>query len=264
MLDASLYPAIAQVVSLYLGRVWQVQAAQDMTDYARHPCAILADGSYAVFAKYSAEVDGYTRFQTEMAGLRLLATRGGASTPAAVGIASAAGGNILVLEAVQAVPRTAYHWRQIGQALAQLHKVKDNHFGLATHSYFGPLFQDNTPARDWNSFYVARRLRPALRLAVDAGTLPPETARQVEQVIARLPELGGPPVVPSLLHGDAQQNNFISTEKGAFMVDPAAYFGHPEMDLAYVDFFAPVSDQLYAGYEAEHPIDPGLWARRGL
>jgi protein-ribulosamine 3-kinase len=264
MLDRSLYPPIEQGVSQHLGRPWQVRAATDMADYASHPSAILSDGAYAVFAKLDDAKGGAERLEIERAGLRLLAAQGGALTPAVVGIVSAAAGSILVLEAVHSVERTPQHWRDIGRALARLHRHKAQQFGLDAHTYFGPIRQDNTREGDWCTFYAERRLRPALRMAVDARKLTPEIVRQVEQVIARLPELGGPPVVPSLLHGDAQQNNFISTAMGTFMVDPAVYYGHPEMDMAYVDFFEPVPDHLFDGYRAELPIDPGFWDRREL
>jgi len=256
MLDRSLYPPIEKLVSRRLDRPWQVRAATDMADYASHPSAVLSDGGYAVFVKLDDRQGGLERLEIESAGLRLLSTAGGALTPAVVGIAPAAAGTILVLEAVQSVERTSHHWRDIGRALARLHRCKAPQFGLGSPTYFGPIRQDNTWEEDWCTFYAERRLRPALRMAVDAGKLAPERIRQIEQVIARLPRLGGPPVVPALQHGDAQQNNFISTDGGVYMVDPAVYYGHPEMDLAYVDFFAPVPQDLYAGYREVMAIAP--------
>lgn len=48
-----------------------------------------------------------------------------------------------------------------------------------------------------------------------------------------------PDPVPALLHGDAQQNNFVSTADGAVVIDAAPYFGHPKADLALVDCYSP-------------------------
>ena len=170
----------------------------------------------------------------------------------------------MVLEGVQAVDRAPCHWRQIGQTLARIHKIKWDRFGLETHGYFGPLYQDNTPMSDWPTFYAERRLWPGLRLAIESGNLPPGVIRQVEKLISRIPELCGPEIVPSLLHGDAQQNNFISTEMGAVVIDPAVYYGNPEMDLAYIDYFQTVPDDVLAGYQDELPIDAGFKERRDL
>jgi protein-ribulosamine 3-kinase len=235
-----------------------------MTEFACHHSAILSDGSYSVFAKFSEAANGLEQFEIELAGLRLLSERSGVLTPTPIGIVPVAGGSILVLEVVQAVDRAPRHWRQIGQTLARIHKIKGDRFGLETHGYFGPLYQDNTPMNDWPTFYAERRLWPGLRLAIDSENIPPVVARQVEKLISRLPELCGPEIVPSLLHGDAQQNNFISTEMGAVVIDPAVYYGNPEVDLACVDYFQAVPDDVFDGYQDELPIDPGFRERRDL
>lgn len=255
---------VEQIVSEHIERQWTVRNARDMTEFACHPSAILSDGSYSVFAKFSEAANGIEQFEIELAGLRLLSERSGVLSPTPIGIIPVTGGSILVFEAVQAVDRAPRHWRQIGQTLARIHKIKWDRFGLEMHGYFGPLYQDNTPMSAWPTFYAERRLWPGLRLAIDSGNMPPVVIRQVEKLVSRLPELCGPEVVPSLLHGDAQQNNFISTDMGAVVIDPAVYFGHPEMDLAFIDYFQSVPDDVFDGYQDELSIDPGFWGRRDL
>jgi protein-ribulosamine 3-kinase len=236
----------------------------DMGDYACHPAAILSDGAYAVFAKFSEARNGREQFEIELAGLQSLSRLAGVLIPTPVSIVDVPGGTILVLVAVKAVERAPRHWREMGRTLARIHKVKGHQFGLERNGYIGPLYQDNRPAADWVTFYRERRLVPALKLAVDSGNLPRPVARQVEALISRLPELCGPDVSPALLHGDAQQNNFISTEQGAVVIDPAIYFGNPEMDLAFVDYFQPVPQDVFDGYREVLPIDPGFAERRDL
>jgi len=255
---------LEQFISNQLGRQWSVKISRDLADLACHPAAILSDGTFSVFAKFSDAPNGAEQFEIEVASLRLLAEKSGVLIPAPVGILPADNGYILILEEVRAVERTSHHWRQIGQALARIHKVKSNRFGLETPGYFGPLYQDNTPMDDWSIFYAEHRLVPGMKLAVDSGNLPFSLAAKLERVIARLADLCGPKIIPSLLHGDAQQNNFISSDLGAFVIDPAVYFGHPEMDLAYVDYFQPVPNTVFEGYQEELPIDAGFWERRYL
>ncbi|MDT3446515.1 MULTISPECIES: fructosamine kinase family protein [unclassified Pseudofrankia] len=81
---------------------------------------------------------------------------------------------------------------------------------------------------------------------------------------ARLPALCGPDPAPALQHGDAQQNNFVSTADGAAVIDVAPYYGHPEADLALVDYFSPVGQELFRAYAEIVPIDPGFPDRREL
>lgn len=245
LVESSLINPVEQLVSEHLQRQWTINNVRDMAVYASHPAAILSDGSFSVFIKFSAAANGLEQFEIELAGLRLLSERSGVLRPTPVGIIPVAGGNLLVLEAVQAVERVAGQWRQIGQALAWLHKIKSDRFGLETHAYFGPLYQDNTPLKDWPPFYAERRLLPGMKLAIDSGNLPQALARQLEKLIAILPGLCGPQVAPSLLHGDAQQNNFISTANGPVVIDPAVYYGHPEMDLASIDFFFKMCHKIF-------------------
>jgi fructosamine-3-kinase len=87
---------------------------------------------------------------------------------------------------------------------------------------------------------------------------------KIESLHTRLPELCGSDIKPSLLHGDAQQNNFISTPEGPVMIDPCVHYGHPEFDLAYVDFFAPVPEALFQGYREVTPLAPDFPQRREL
>ncbi len=255
---------VEKKVSEHLGRQWRIADSRDMSEFACHPCAILSDGSYSVFAKFSQAGNGFQQFEIELAGLRLLAERAGVLTPAPIGIIPVTGGTILVLGTIPAVDRAPRHWRQIGQTLALIHTVKGDRIGLETDGYFGPLEQDNTPTSDWPTFYAERRLGPGLKLAIDSGNMPLALIRQIEKLISRLPDLCGPEMAPSLLHGDAQQNNFISTEMGAVVIDPAVYYGNPEMDLAFIDYFQAVPDDVFDGYQDVLPVDPGFWERRDL
>ncbi|RPI34356.1 MAG: hypothetical protein EHM70_03100, partial [Chloroflexota bacterium] len=47
-------------------------------------------------------------------------------------------------------------------------------------------------------------------------------------------------------------------------IDPAVYYGNPEMDLAFIDYFHPVPEDVFMGYQELMPIDPGFNERRDL
>jgi len=47
-------------------------------------------------------------------------------------------------------------------------------------------------------------------------------------------------------------------------IDPAPYFGHPEIDLAQVDFFRPVPADMFTAYGEVAPLDPRFADRREL
>jgi fructosamine-3-kinase len=256
--------SVEHAVSEYIGKRWVVKQFRDMNDFSSHPSAIFSDSSYSVFVKLSKAANGLEQFETELASLQLLSKLSGVPIPTPIGNVAVEDGVIMVLEAVSRVERTSIQWRQIGQTLARIHRIKGPYYGLDSHNYFGPLYQDNSPMNDWTTFYAERRLWPRLMGAVNSGHMPMAAIQQVEKLIARLPELYGPEVTPTLLHGDAQQNNFISTATGAVVIDPAVYYGNPEMDLAYIDYFQPVPVDVFLGYQDELPIEPGFRERRDL
>ena len=255
---------VEQAVSDHYGHKWSVKEFRDMDDLASHACAILSDGSTPVFVKLSEAANALDQFDVELAGLKYLAEHSGVLIPSPIGNITVEGGVIMVLEGAQAVERTAREWRQIGQTLAQIHCVQGDYCGFDRQGYFGPLYQDNRPLGDWLTFYAERRLWARLMEAIDSGNLPTFAIRQVERLIRRLPNLDIPETVPALLHGDAQQNNFISTERGAMVIDPAVCYGNPEIDLAYVDYFQPVPEDVFMGYQEVLPIATGFRERRDL
>lgn len=255
---------LERYISSHLEREWTVRSYQDLADLACHPAALLSDGMFPVFTKYSDALNGRDQFETELMGLGMLSTLAGVRVPKPVGILQIDTGCILVMEAVQSVETTPRHWREVGQILARLHQVKGTYFGLERNGYFGPVFMDNSPLKNWNEFYAHRRLLPFLKLAVDSGNMPLDMIPRLEWVISHLPELGGPAVIPALLHGDAQMNNFIFSEEGVYLIDPAVHYGHPEMDLAMLDIYQPVPSEVFKAYQAKITIDEGFERRRGL
>jgi fructosamine-3-kinase len=264
LLSDALRIPLEQRVSAHLGRAWRVTKALDKSASASHPAAILSDETYGVFVKLGEGDLAWDQFKLELAGLRFLTELSGVLTPAGIGTVLVGGEVLLILEAVQVVERERVHWRQMGWALARIHSIKGDWCGFESPCYWSSLYLDNTPLPNWVEFFLERRLLPRLRAAVDSGHLPLGVVPHVEKLGARLYGLCGPRVEPSLLHGDAHQNNFLSTAEGSVMIDPAVYYGHPEMDLAVVDFFAPVSDEVFEGYREMAPLDPGFVERRDL
>jgi fructosamine-3-kinase len=261
-------PAIEADVSAHLGRPWTVRRVTDLDELASHPAALLHGDGLSVFVKTGPAEP----FRAELRGLELVRDLAGVRTPRPVGsgVLALDGTAALLLEALPERPpeaRTDADWRAVGRTLATLHQVRGPEHGLAgLDGWFGPLAQDNrpVPGATWAEFYTARRLLPRLRGAADSGHLPAALVPALERVAGRLPELAGPEPVPALLHGDAQQNNWLVGDAGVALIDVAPCFGHPEWDLALVDYFDPVPAALFDAYREVRPIDPGFPARREL
>jgi fructosamine-3-kinase len=272
LLESKVKGAIESAASRHLGRRWVSDGFTDLNDRASHPCGVLHGKPLSVFAKLGLSDNAGDEFQAELSGLTLLRDRARIATPAPIGsgLVPLDHGYLLLTEALSERPpkdRTPDDWRSIGHTLATLHQVHGGQFGLEEfNGFFGPLRQDNSPvtSNHWVDFYTERRVLPLFRSAVDSGHLPINLADYVERLVHRLPSLCGPEPKPTLLHGDAQQHNFVSTDDGAVVTDAAPYFGHPEIDLTLVDYFQAVPDDVFHAYRELAAIDGAFPQRRGL
>ena len=68
-----------------------------------------------------------------------------------------------------------------------------------------------------------------------------------------------PEASPSLLHGDLWSGNFMCGEDGeAVIFDPAVYYGHREIELAFTQMFGGFDKSFYSAYNEEFPLLPGF------
>ena len=103
---------------------------------------------------------------------------------------------------------------------------------------------------------------PYLKLARDRGHATDEDAAAIEAVIGRLPDLL-PEEPPSRLHGDLWNGNVhLGLDGVARVIDPAAYGGHREADLAMLSLFGlPHLPRVIDAYAEVSPLADG-WEER--
>jgi fructosamine-3-kinase len=230
----------------------------------------LGDGRLA-FVKSRAGAAG-EEFHDEAAGLRWLADAGALRAPAvlAVGPDAAAGaGPYLALEWVAPGRLDDSGREALGRGLAALHLAGAESFGAppgaSGPTRLGPVVLPNDPADDWPSFYAASRLEPLVRRAADQGALSAAGARAVQDVCERLPELAGPAELPARLHGDLWSGNVHASADGQpWLIDPAAYGGHREVDLAMLRLFGDPGPRVLGAYQELAPLAPGHEERVAL
>ena len=140
----------------------------------------------------------------------------------------------------------------LGHQLAAMHKTSvGESFGWKQNNFIGSLPQSNKMNVSWVDFYVQERLLPQLKMARDKNLLNSNEIPSVEKLMKNC-EAFFPVVKPSLLHGDLWNGNYLIREDGIpFLIDPAVYIGHHEVDLAMTHLFGGFSPAFYSAY-AEH------------
>lgn len=216
-----------------------------------------------VFVKLQAG-GGDAWFRVEARGLDWLREAGALPVPEVLGL-SAPGAAVawMALAFVEAGRADRAADEALARGLAALHRFGAPGFGLDHDNLIGRLPQDNRPTPTWPEFWAERRLAPQLRAA--APLLPAATRRRVERVIERVAQLVGPPEPPSRLHGDLWGGNRLVDSSGqSWLIDPAAYAGHREVDLAMMRLFGGFSEACFAAYAEAWPLAPGHAERVSL
>ncbi|HEY3496981.1 MAG TPA: fructosamine kinase family protein [Polyangiaceae bacterium] len=219
----------------------------------------LCDGR-RVFVKTNRQApDGM--FAAEARGLRWLASAGSLRVPRVLAVSSGGaegGAEFLALELLDPAPRRACFDEELGRGLAALHASGAPSFGLDHDNFIGSLPQSNRSHATWPEFFRAERLEPQLRRAEREGRVGSSLLRAFDRLYGKLPELVGPPEAPARLHGDLWGGNLHVDEAGApCLIDPAAYAGHREVDLAMMRLFGGFSERVFAAYAESHPLAPG-------
>ena len=81
----------------------------------------------------------------------------------------------------------------------------------------------------------------------------------------RIDQLAGPPEPPARLHGDLWGGNVLAGADGrAWLIDPASYGGHREVDLAMLRLFGSPGERVFAAYGEAAPLADGHEQRVAL
>ena len=224
----------------------------------------LADGREA-FVKTRADVSP-EEYSREASDLGWLAEAGGLPTPAVIEVSKGS----LVLEWIAPGALDRGGEEELGRGLAITHGAGATCFGRPLEgpgnaATFGSLRLPNEPSDDWASFYATRRLEPLARIARGRGTISERCVRATEAVCGQLDELVGPPEPPARLHGDLWSGNVLADEDGRpWLIDPSAYGGQREVDLAMLRLFGGPPERTFEAYAEVFPLAAGWQERVGL
>lgn len=221
----------------------------------------LRDGTH-LFVKTRAGAPA-AEYATEAAGLRWLAEPAALAVPEVVAV----GEDVLALRWVD--DGGALDEEALGRGLAAVHAAGADAFGAPPPGApepaplrLGPVVLPSGAWPTWGACYAEARLLPLVAAARDRGALDVAGAAAVEAVCSRIEELAGPPEPPARLHGDLWSGNVHAGADGRpWLIDPAAYGGHREVDLAMLALFGGARPRVLAAYDEVAPLADG-WRDR--
>ena len=229
----------------------------------------LSDGT-EIFMKTNS-LKNASFFTAEAAGLMALASTKAIGLPRILGTGTdeARGFSFLLLDMIRGSAKVRDYWETLGHELAALHSSDcsalsgGERYGFGGDNYIGMSPQINKPLDSWVDFFRENRLEPQFKKA--EGCFGSEDMKRIHSLLERLDSLLIEPAYPSLLHGDLWGGNVITGNDGkAWLIDPAVYVGHREVDIAMTELFGGFSGSFYEAYNEAAPFEPGYEERLEL
>ncbi len=277
-MEASLRAAVEALIDEQTGDVSRIVGSQPASGGCIHRAEIveLSDGrryfvkSNPSLATASGRTDlAPTIFEREAKGLAALAATRTIRVPRPLGT-GAEPMPFLVMEAIDTGRRRGGFFTDFGRRFARLHLANNSsgsrrveRFGFDHDNHIGATPQPNPWTESWTDFFRHHRLGHQLSLARGNGLSDSTLERLGERLLERLDELVGEPnEPPCLLHGDLWSGNYMVDATGEpALIDPAAYYGRREADLAMTHLFGGFDSTFYAAYEEIWPLAPGSGER---
>ncbi len=149
------------------------------------------------------------------------------------------------------------------ELLAALHDVSVPLYGFEQETLIGGLPQPNEWMHNWLDFFRERRVMHMAEEAAAHGRLPVNYLGRLENFCARLDQWLLEPARPSLLHGDVWTTNVLAVgDRITGFVDPAIYYGHPEIELAFTTLFGTFGEPFFKRYQELRPLPAGFFETR--
>ena len=153
--------------------------------------------------------------------------------------------------------------RHAAELLASLHAVRIPRFGLEHPTLIGGLHQPNPWTKLWTDFFREQRLLHMADRALEERVMPAALHKRIHRFAERLEDFLIEPPYPSLLHGDVWTTNVLARNgRITGFIDPAVYYGHPEIELAFITLFNTFGTPFFDAYHALRPITPGFFEQR--
>lgn len=149
----------------------------------------------------------------------------------------------------------------LGRGLAQLHRFRGEKFGFQSPTYCGLTLQDNTWQKNWPRFFAEQRIGTLVRLIGQQRGIPAEHLKIYEKLIGKIPALLPQGSVPVLIHGDLWSGNYMMTQRGPALIDPASYYADREMEMGIMTMFGGFSSRFWSAYNEAYPL-PHEWKER--
>lgn len=205
---------------------------------------------HQIIAKYSKSKLGTNMLKAEWTNLQAIRNTNTIQVPTNLNFFEKSHSCLLIMNFIDHKTPQKNDWIYFAEKLDHLHKTTATNFGFSSDNFIAKLDQNNHWSDSWLDFYVEKRIMAQLRLSSKQGYLS-EYLDEIKIKKSFEPFLKD--IEPSFLHGDLWSGNFILNAKGAYLIDPACYFGDRMVDIAMSKLFGGFDSSFYDRYFELNP-----------
>ena len=133
--------------------------------------------------------------------------------------------------------------------IIKIHSISHEKYGFEFDSQIGGLRQPNKYSNNWAVFFRDNRLNFIFEIINKMHPMPHSVNKKIEKLVKNLDNLIPSNPKISLLHGDLWEGNILyNNGKIAGLIDPGLYFGHSELEIAYLTWFKFIDKKFIQNY----------------
>ena len=126
------------------------------------------------------------------------------------------------------------------ESVIKIHTISNNLFGFKFNTQIGSLEQQNKFENSWTNFFSNKRLNPILKMANKEKNMGNLINEKINFILKNIKDFIPENPKPLLLHGDLWEGNIIFDNNNFIgFIDPGSFYGHNEMEVAYLRWFNP-------------------------
>ncbi len=136
------------------------------------------------------------------------------------------------------------------ETILNIHSFSNNKFGFKFDTQIGGMKQPNEYDSNWANFFSNQRLLIMYEAISRTSPMPNKINIKIEKLIKKISEFIPDNPKPSLVHGDLWEGNMLfKNKKLVGLIDPGIFYGHNEMELAYLRWFKIVDKKFIQKYD---------------
>lgn len=149
------------------------------------------------------------------------------------------------------------NWQKFGEALAKMHFTSTkSKYGNDYINYLGDTLQENNWNQSWGEFFWTKRIESLLnKIKAKNSNSDLNTFFAAKNKI--VDTIGISEESPSFIHGDLWSGNFIPSGDETYLIDPAGYYAHREMEFGMITLFGGFDQEFFDAYQSVYPFEQG-------